>query len=77
MLKARIEQAFKPLNCEITEQLSSFDLRIFDLVTGETRLVVTGMHIGKLESPSSVDELISELGVELRLTTLSGWPPER
>ncbi|WP_282344027.1 MULTISPECIES: DUF1652 domain-containing protein [Pseudomonas] len=66
-----IESSFTPLNCKCTLERDSFSVRIYDATDDMTHLVVTGIPLFKLDTPSGAQQVVDEIRAELAMTRLS------
>ncbi|WP_313512615.1 DUF1652 domain-containing protein [Pseudomonas sp.] len=66
-----IESSFTPFNCQITLERDSFSVRIHDTADDTTHLVVTGIPLFKLDTPSGAQQVVEDIRSELAMTRLS------
>lgn len=64
-----VEKAFTPLSCRCSRESSSAKIRIYDANTGESRLLVAGIHISGLGTAKAVSKLVGEIRHELEMVT--------
>lgn len=77
-LRSYIERALAPLACELAvDGDGSLTLRVFEPLSGQVNLVVTGIKPGKLRSESDLEQMVEELRYELGSSGLSRlWSAE-
>lgn len=66
-----IESSFTPLDCKCTLEPDSFNVRIYSVSDDVTHLVVTGIPLFKLDTPSGAQQVVDEIRSELAMTRLS------
>jgi hypothetical protein len=65
-LRSYIERALSPLACELAvDGDGSLTLRVFEPLSGQVNLVVTGIKPGKLHNDSDLQQMVEELRYEL------------
>ncbi|WP_445179143.1 DUF1652 domain-containing protein [Pseudomonas sp. McL0111] len=74
-----IESAFLPLACKCAvEPQGSLQAQIFDPISGQVELLVTGISINRLTGKQAITKLIDEVREELKLAHAErSWPRER
>jgi hypothetical protein len=70
-----IESSFAPFDCQCTLERDSFSVRIYDACDGMTHLVVIGIPLYKLDTPSGAQQVVDEIRSELAMTRLRSSGP--
>ena len=75
-LRTQIERTFSPLACECNVSGDhSLTIKLYDPVSGQVDLVVSGLNVARLQSPESVAALLEELRYELQSNSLQRPDP--
>ncbi|MBC3777658.1 MULTISPECIES: DUF1652 domain-containing protein [Pseudomonas] len=70
-LRARLEQSFAPLACDCSvDGDHSLTVKLYHPESGEVDLVISGLDLGSLRTPESVEALVDELRYELESNSL-------
>lgn len=75
-LRTQIERTFSPLACECNVSGDhSLTIKLYDPVSGQVDLVVSGLNVARFQSPESVAALLEELRYELQSNSLQRPDP--